>query len=100
MDNYSELRRMNAHDNSVTSVQSGGRKIVSGGSDGKVKEWDFESGKLFRGYTEPDAVWRVGYAGERIAAVFSKGAKVNLGVSELLISDQSSKGVTVLMTFF
>jgi WD40 repeat protein len=39
---------MDAHRSSVTSMQSNGKNIVTGGSDEKVKEWDFDSGELLR----------------------------------------------------
>ena len=80
---------MNAHENSVTSMQGDGKKIVSGGSDGKVKEWDFGSGELLRELASSDAVWEVGYAGERIAATLSRDGKVFLDVSGFVINDQS-----------
>jgi F-box and WD-40 domain protein CDC4 len=87
MKDYAELRRMDAHENSVTSMQNDGTRIVSGGSDGWVKEWDYENGELLRDVVTSEAVWRVGYAGGRIAAVFSREGNVVLGVSHDLISD-------------
>lgn len=84
MKDFTERRRIHAQENSVTSMQSDGSKIVSGGSDGVVKEWDAESGELLRELVASDAVWKVGYVGGRIAAMFSREGKVVLGVSAFL----------------
>lgn len=89
MEDYTELRRVDAHRNSVTSTQSNGTKIVSGGSDGKVKDWDFDSGELLR---EFDAVWKVAYAGRRIAATFPREGKVVLAVSGQMWETSKGEG--------
>lgn len=81
MRDFTESRRIHAHGNSVTSVQSDGSKIVSGGSDGMVKEWDAQSGVLLRELVVADAIWKVGYVGRRIVAVFSQEGQVVLDVS-------------------
>jgi WD40 repeat protein len=94
MKDFTELRRIHAQENSVRSMQSDRSKTVSGRSDGVVKEWDFRSGEVLREFVASDTVWRVGYAGGRIAALFSGEGNVVLGVSGFLsvITDQVIPG--------
>ena len=73
---------MKAHEDSVTSIQSDGRRIVSGGADGRVREWDFETWELVRELVASDAVWKVGFVGGKIAAVFYRERKVVLEMSD------------------
>ena len=40
LDDYSEKWKVNAHDNSVTTLQRNESILVTGGSDGKVKVWN------------------------------------------------------------
>lgn len=54
-------------------MQCVGSKIVSGGSEGRVKEWNLESRDLLRQLVTTDAVWRVRYVDGRIAAGSSAG---------------------------
>ena len=80
-EDYSELRKIDAHKNSVTGMQCKESRIVSGSSDGMVKLWDMESGELVKELTTSDAVWKVGFLKEEILAVFSQSNRVTLGVS-------------------
>ena len=40
LDDYAEKWKVNAHDNSVTTLQRSESILVTGGSDGKVKVWN------------------------------------------------------------
>ena len=55
-----------------------------------LKEWDCQSGELLRELATSDAVWKVGYAGGRIAAMLSRDGKVELDVSDFVDSYQMS----------
>lgn len=83
MDDYSELQNINAHRNSITSMQIYESRILSGSSDGTVKEWNLESGELARKLADSDAVWRVGYSRGRPVAVLARDGNVVLEVSFL-----------------
>lgn len=80
---YSKSREIDAHGNPVASVVSDGSKIVSGGSDGKIRIWDCESGEMLRALVNSESVWKVGLLKDGVAAVFSKENKIYLQVSHL-----------------
>jgi hypothetical protein len=70
---YEPIHRLAAHDNSVTSLQFDDSRIVSGGSDGRVKIWDLKTGVLVRELTQPaEAVWRVAFEEERAVVLASR----------------------------
>ena len=73
MQTYTAIHRLAAHDNSVTSLQFDDSRIVSGGSDGRVKIWDLRSGTLIRELSQPaEAVWRVAFEDERSVVLASR----------------------------
>lgn len=52
--------RVLTHENSVTALQFDHRCIITSSSDGKVKLWDTQNGKLIRQLgDQSEAVWRV-----------------------------------------
>jgi WD40 repeat protein len=83
MDDYSELRKIHAHGSPIISMQICGSKLVSGGSDGTVKEWDLQSGKLVRELADANAVWQVGYTRGKTVAALARDGNVVLEVSSL-----------------
>ncbi|WVQ94308.1 hypothetical protein IAU59_001387 [Kwoniella sp. CBS 9459] len=75
------IYRLCAHDNSVTCLQFDDRFIVSGGNDGRVKLWEVRSGRFVRELTRPcDAVWRVGFRGDRIVLLCQREGRTCLDV--------------------
>jgi F-box and WD-40 domain protein CDC4 len=80
---FTAIHRLAAHDNSVTSLQFDDSRIVSGGSDGRVKVWDLERGSLVRELGSPaEAVWRVVFEDEKAVVLASRGGKTVMEVSE------------------
>jgi F-box and WD-40 domain protein CDC4 len=66
----SPIHRLAAHDNSVTSLQFDDTRVVSGGSDGRVKIWDLKTGHLVRELlAQGEAVWRVAFEDEKCVAL-------------------------------
>lgn len=64
------IHRLAAHDNSVTSLQFDDTRVVSGGSDGRVKIWDLKTGHLVRELlSQGEAVWRVAFEDEKCVAL-------------------------------
>lgn len=59
--------------------------MVTGSSDGSVRMWDVENGRLVRELVKDrEAVWNVGWFdnnGERVVAAFSRGGEVVVEVS-------------------
>ncbi|WVN86031.1 uncharacterized protein L203_101189 [Cryptococcus depauperatus CBS 7841] len=75
------IHRLCAHDNSVTCLQASPRFIVSGGNDGRVKLWDARTGRFVRELTKPcDAVWRVGFRGDRIVVLCQREGRTCLEI--------------------
>lgn len=75
------IHRLAAHDNSVTSLQFDDTRIVSGGSDGRVKVWDVKTGHLVRELITAESVWRVVFEDEKCIAVANRGSRVMMEVS-------------------
>lgn len=99
MDDYSELQKICAHERSIISMQIYGSRIVTGGFDGKVKEWDLESGELIRELTHSCVVWKVGYARGRTIATLGRQGNVVLEVSPLYnLGDSARKCVVFPLT--
>lgn len=70
------VHRLAAHDNSVTSLQFDEVRIVSGGSDGRVKVWDLRSGHQVRELSTPaEAVWRVAFEDEKAVILASRAGR-------------------------
>ena len=58
----------------MTSLQFDDNRIVSGGSDGRVKVWDLAKGGLVRELGQPaEAVWRVVFEEEKAVVLASRG---------------------------
>ena len=54
------IRRIVAHDSSVTALQIDSRFLVTGGCDGRVRLFETSTGTMVRDLTEPaKAVWKV-----------------------------------------
>lgn len=69
---YKEIWKVEAHQYSVTSMQHHDSKIASGGSDGKVRVWDSNDGKLLQELISSNAVWQVRWTGNALLALMSK----------------------------
>ena len=75
------IHRLAAHDNSVTSLQFDESRIVSGGSDGRVKIWDLRTGQLVRELSQPaEAVWRVAFEDEKAVIMASRANRTVMEV--------------------
>ena len=75
------VHRLAAHDNSVTSLQFDDARIVSGGSDGRVKIWNLQTGALIRELSQPaEAVWRVAFEEERSVVLASRQGRTVMEV--------------------
>ena len=75
------IHRLAAHDNSVTSLQFDDARIVSGGSDGRVKIWDLNTGAMVRELSQPaEAVWRVAFESERCVVLASRSGRTVMEV--------------------
>lgn len=75
------IHRLAAHDNSVTSLQFDDTRIVSGGSDGRVKIWDLKTGQLVRELlSQAEAVWRVAFEEEKCVALALRGSRTVMEV--------------------
>lgn len=73
------IHRLAAHDNSVTSLQFNESRIVSGGSDGRVKIWDLQYGNLVRELTQPaEAIWRISFTDEKAVILLNRGGRTIL----------------------
>jgi F-box and WD-40 domain protein CDC4 len=67
------IHRLAAHDNSVTTLQFDDTRVVSGGSDGRVKIWDLKTGQLVRELSSQfQAVWRVAFEEEKCVVLAQK----------------------------
>jgi WD40 repeat protein len=78
------IHRLAAHDNSVTSLQFDDTRVVSGGSDGRVKIWDLKTGHLVRELiSQGDAVWRVAFEEEKCVALALRNGRTVMEVSQL-----------------
>jgi F-box and WD-40 domain protein CDC4 len=56
-------------------------RVVSGGSDGRVKVWDLKSGQLVRELSSPaDAVWRVAFEEEKCVIMASRSNRTIMEV--------------------
>ncbi|ODO03260.1 hypothetical protein I350_06108 [Cryptococcus amylolentus CBS 6273] len=85
---YTCIHRLCAHDNSVTTLQFNHQFILSGGNDGRVKLWDLHSGRFVRELTKPcDAVWRVGFRGDRVVVLCQRDGKTSLEVVSFRVGE-------------
>ncbi|KAH9212971.1 WD40-repeat-containing domain protein [Leptodontidium sp. 2 PMI_412] len=74
LDDYTEVWRVDAHANAVTTPQSDGTVIVSGGSDGKV--WNARTGVLISELLDSDAVWQVSILDQKILVFFMRNNSI------------------------
>ena len=82
LERFCAFYRLDAPDNSVTSLQFDHTRVVSGGSDGRVKVWDLKTGNLVRELvTQGDAVWRVAFEEEKCVAMALKNSRTVMEVS-------------------
>jgi WD40 repeat protein len=66
----------------VTSLQFDDNRIVSGGSDGRVKIWSLKTGQLVRELSQPaEAVWRVAFEEEKAVIVANRSNRTVMEVS-------------------
>lgn len=78
------IHRLAAHDNSITSLQFDDNRIVSGGSDGRVKIWNLRTGQLVRELSQPaEAVWRVTFEDEKAVVMATRAGRTIMEVSEI-----------------
>lgn len=78
---FKYLYRVQAHDQSVTSLCFDAKRIVTGGNDGAVKLWDRDTGKFIRLLTKTDAaIWRVAICEERIVMCMQKNGRTAMEV--------------------
>ncbi|KAG0096946.1 hypothetical protein BGZ93_003737 [Podila epicladia] len=78
---FKHLYRVQAHDQSVTSLCFDAKRIVTGGNDGAVKLWDRDTGKFIRLLTKTDAaIWRVAICEERIVMCMQKNGRTAMEV--------------------
>lgn len=89
---------MYAHSNSIISIDIYGSRIMSGRSDGRVKEWDFKGGELIRELADSDAVWQVGYARGRPVAALARDGNAVLEVSSVYNLKDSAREPLVTPT--
>lgn len=75
-EDFAEIRKIKAHDNSIVSMQCDGSTILTGSSDGKVRLWNLATGVLITELASSEALWEVGRLGIRLAAVFSRNNEV------------------------
>ena len=86
------VHRLAAHDNSVTSLQFDDSRIVSGGSDGRVKIWDLRTGTLIRELSQPaEAVWRVAFEEERSVVLASRQGRTVMEVWDFAPPDEGGE---------
>ena len=80
LEDYTEIRRIKAHEDSVISMHCEGTKVVTGST--KIRVWDLMSGELLRELgTSDGAVWKVGFLEERVVTVFHRDQDIVLIVS-------------------
>lgn len=78
---FQPIHRLAAHDNSITSLQFDDTRIVSGGSDGRVKVWDLAKGFLIRELGQPaDLVRSVVFEDQKAVILASRQDKTYMEV--------------------
>lgn len=84
----------------MTSLQFDDSRIVSGGSDGRVKVWDLARGGLVRELGQPaEAVWRVVFEDEKAVVLASRNGKTVMEVwSFAPPEEQAGTGSMLLAT--
>jgi len=99
--------RVQAHDQSVTSLCLDAKRVVTGGNDGAVKLWDRQTGKFIQLLTKTDApIWRVAICEERVVVCMQKNGRT---ATEIMCFDSeaplpqdgsgtSTTGTTVTIT--
>ena len=69
LETMAPVYRVAAHANSIASLHFDHRRVLTGGSDGRVKVWDFQTGDLMRDLGNPsDSVWKT-HLSEKMAVI-------------------------------
>lgn len=72
----SALRRIAAHDSSVTALQLDEHWLVTGGNDGRVRLYDARTGEFVRDLTSPaEAVWKVAHKFDKCVVMCKRAGK-------------------------
>jgi F-box and WD-40 domain protein CDC4 len=92
LQNYSEVRCIRAHESAITELVCDGNRILSGGTDGSLKIWGMETGELMLELLSGmDAVWKGGFIGDKVVAVYSKSGSAIMEVCNQLVFVTSVK---------
>jgi F-box and WD-40 domain protein CDC4 len=93
------IHRLAAHDNSVTSLQFDSSRIVSGGSDGRVKVWSLQTGQLLRELSTPaESVWRVAFEDEKAVILANRSGRTVMEVWTFSPPEDDDDGAVVEST--
>ena len=79
MKDYSALRKIQAHEGPIVSMQCYRSYIVTAGSDG-VKEWNYSTEELVRELSDSECVWQVGSSEKWLFAALVRDSKLVLDV--------------------
>lgn len=75
----------------MTSLQFDDTRIVSGGSDGRVKIWNLHTGTLIRELSQPaEAVWRVAFEEERCVVLANRQGRTVMEVWDFAPPDEDT----------
>ncbi|GAA5943320.1 hypothetical protein JCM10213_007960 [Rhodosporidiobolus nylandii] len=81
LETYDAIHALFAHTNSVTCLQFDSRFLVTGSNDGKIKLWDFRTGRYIRDLAEPcDAVWRVVFRDDKCVTLCRRNNRTLMDV--------------------
>ncbi|BGP15732.1 hypothetical protein JCM10213_007973 [Rhodosporidiobolus nylandii] len=81
LETYDAVHALFAHTNSVTCLQFDSRFLVTGSNDGKIKLWDFRTGRYIRDLAEPcDAVWRVVFRDDKCVTLCRRNNRTLMDV--------------------
>lgn len=70
------MRRIAAHDSSVTALQFDAHFLVTGGNDGRVRLYDAATGNYVRDLTTPsEAVWKVAHKYDKCVVMCKRAGK-------------------------
>lgn len=72
----SAMRRIAAHDSSVTALQCDSHFLVTGGNDGRVRLYDAPTGNYVRDLTQAsEAVWKVAHKYDKCVVMCKRAGK-------------------------
>lgn len=76
LETMSAMRRIAAHDSSVTALQFDAHFLVTGGNDGRVRLYDAATGNYVRDLTTPsEAVWKVAHKYDKCVVMCKRAGK-------------------------